>query len=1151
VKLTRVDFDQVDGLQDLLSVDDLDPGLNVVLGENGSGKSTLVAVVRRSLWPKKSTRRLEARTSWSLAGGASQEAVVRGHSVSWTRQPEGALCPVPPEQLGPCYTLGIRDLLAAKNQGDQELARRIRRAMRGGFDLDELRDAFPDRDSMARKARKSRDVLSSASTTLSDLRREFRKLAKDEDRLAQLEERTEAAYEAKARLGLLDTAAKLSAERQQHVLASARLAEVPPAMAALKGDEAVRVQEIQDQGLAARERLEALLLQLQGAGLEAESTGLGGEPLDPGVLNGQRKRAQRLVTDMAALADLRERSDAADGALKARHQHLAASTADTTAEVPGTAALDQLEQLLFRCLDNHGQMVAAESKLKLLGEPVQQAERQQLAAAVHALREWLRAPASQSQLRAPSWLAIVATACIALGIAAGWFITHGLFAVAGLGVGLLLGLVVLRQRSTAAPSDLEGARSAFNSTGRQAPDRWQRDSVSERLGELEQLLVRAESELANESQRKSLEASVEALQEQADGLHHSSNELRVSMGLEGETGIIETVETARRLAAWRDSAAHCAELQEQLAAADSRHGTELAELAHYLQEHGAQEGNCGTAEMVLEQLEDLRVRNERLATAHTEQRRLESEIETSTEAIRESDAKLEQFFADLGLGDGATGRLDELLAGLRDYQAQVEQAQVLAVAIATRECALAEEPGWLQLSEQQVQEVRAELEALVDQYTSLNEETQRIQVERDRARSGKRHEDANAAKHAAHEALYQLHEDALRNDAAHFLIDSVESEFEDESRPEVLRKAMELFASFTRMAYRLELRGTDPPRLLACDTSTRLRYELSELSDATRIQCLLAVRLAFATAQESGTPLPLFLDEALSTSDPTRFAAVSDVLLDLVQKGRQVFYLTANPADVAAWSRVCAERGMPGPKVVELGELRDEHRAVRSADELRPIGPSVPPPGALEPAEYGALLGPPRPNRFAPVESLDLFYPLMDRLPLLYALRCNHIKTTGQWLELDGLRSAAGSVLDKSERQALSVRVHMARRYLEHWRVGRGKPVTRADLEESGCVSGTFLEPMGKCLASHDGQAQALLDAIDSKTIKRFRGGNRNELAEYFIREGFIDRREVLSRVELEAMLLSDLDAEIGERALDTSAVRDFVTVMNSVCAVG
>ena len=78
------------------------------------------------------------------------------------------------------------------------------------------------------------------------------------------------------------------------------------------------------------------------------------------------------------------RSPAATGVfsvpLKARHQHLCASAAEVTTEVPGTAALDQVEQLLFRCLDNHGQLVAAESKLKLLGEPAQQGERQQLAA---------------------------------------------------------------------------------------------------------------------------------------------------------------------------------------------------------------------------------------------------------------------------------------------------------------------------------------------------------------------------------------------------------------------------------------------------------------------------------------------------------------------------------------------------------------------------------------------------------------------------------------------------------------------------------------------------------------------------------------------------------------------------------------------------
>jgi uncharacterized protein YhaN len=67
------------------------------------------------------------------------------------------------------------------------------------------------------------------------------------------------------------------------------------------------------------------------------------------------------------------------------------------------------------------------------------------------------------------------------------------------------------------------------------------------------------------------------------------------------------------------------------------------------------------------------------------------------------------------------------------------------------------------------------------------------------------------------------------------------------------------------------------------------------------MQLLLAVRVAFAQSAEIDAKLPLVLDEVLSATDPERFAAVADAVLELVKDGRQVFYLTCQPPDAAIW----------------------------------------------------------------------------------------------------------------------------------------------------------------------------------------------------------------------------------------------------------
>jgi len=239
---------------------------------------------------------------------------------------------------------------------------------------------------------------------------------------------------------------------------------------------------------------------------------------------------------------------------------------------------------------------------------------------------------------------------------------------------------------------------------------------------------------------------------------------------------------------------------------------------------------------------------------------------------------------------------------------------------------------------------------------------------------------------------------------------------------------------------------------------------------------------------------------------------------------------------------------MSAPRIVELGTIRQEHTALRDPELLASPRRSVPEPGDLSVAEYGDLLAPPQPDRFAPVESLDLFYPAMDRLTLVHRLRCSDIKTTGQWLQVETAAAVGRYVEGAEERRALSARVHMARQYLERWRIGRGRPMTAADLEASGLVSETFIAPMAECLRSHQGQAQALLDAIDDKSIKRFRSSNRDELEDYLLGEGFLDPRDALSSLELEAELLADLEPEIEAGTLQASVLRAFVSMMDRTC---
>ena len=81
----------------------------------------------------------------------------------------------------------------------------------------------------------------------------------------------------------------------------------------------------------------------------------------------------------------------------------------------------------------------------------------------------------------------------------------------------------------------------------------------------------------------------------------------------------------------------------------------------------------------------------------------------------------------------------------------------------------------------------------------------------------------------------------------------------------------------TARAFDLRLRGDGT--FVAHDVRQGAERALSELSSGTRMQLLLALRMAWIeTREQGGETLPLFLDEALTTSDEARFAVMAQSL---------------------------------------------------------------------------------------------------------------------------------------------------------------------------------------------------------------------------------------------------------------------------------
>src|SRR5699024_4498824 len=110
------------------------------------------------------------------------------------------------------------------------------------------------------------------------------------------------------------------------------------------------------------------------------------------------------------------------------------------------------------------------------------------------------------------------------------------------------------------------------------------------------------------------------------------------------------------------------------------------------------------------------------------------------------------------------------------------------------------------------------------------------------------------------------------------------SQRDDTTASDSLTEADRWLRRFThgRFGLRLSIEG----ELVGYDVEAQQERRLSQLSDATRVQALLAARLvAIKEAEAGGERLPIVLDEVFSTTDDIRFEAIAGALSELVRNG--------------------------------------------------------------------------------------------------------------------------------------------------------------------------------------------------------------------------------------------------------------------------
>ena len=1198
MRLRRIAIRRLPGIpRPGFDLDGFADGINVVVGPNASGKTSIPRAVRAALYGEELAREsVDVEAVFALGDRAAEEerdgkgdgsgrgegdiqAARTGGALIWTRDGERIDAPALPEhRFVSCYTLHIEDLLAGDSDTDADIARRLVREMAGGYDLDAARRecgfSVPPRVGQT----ETKEV-SSAESDLRHRQGRFRELQREEERLGPLERELHEAQVADREAALVDKALQLLEKRRERSGLERRNAALPPDMERLSGTEAEALERLGGERRRAEQDLAGAEADRRTAERTLAATGLVGSALDEGRTADMRPRIARLEHLEGELARVRGRADEEATARDRAARELGGEPGEGVRLGPEAVHVaDQALDALRLVAAELRELDAELSRLSDGPDTVPDPER--IDEARRELLHWLSAPAvSGSPAARAAALLVIAATGIAGAIAAGFLFHPAAYALlAPAAVALVYVFLLLRRAGAGAGQRLE-AEQRYRRLGFDRPETWEQERVAERLHVLDRelgvarqgaddLRRRREAERKRKDLRAAFERERARLAEIARRVNFDPQALDASfdrwLRLTGDYDRADVAlgESRARLATLeRDSDALRAGIISFLAAhgEDPRAGVpevgipgaEVASAESPAAEATAAEATMGEAPgatppgIEVPAAEVLGQRLERLAGRVRGRDGAERDLHTARESLERLSGEIEkrrveteEIFRRAGLAPGDEVELRRRLEFLEQWRSVDRQLTEVRIAEELLHGELADRPDLLGVIEEDGEATlkgrRGFLRERAERVAALSKAIAGIRARVELASQGRELEEARARRQRAGDALHRRFDEAMLAEAGAFLLDQVESEHVRTSRPAVLRRAEDWFARFTRHEFELAMGAAGDGTFRARETATGEWRALSELSSGTRMQLLLAVRIAFAVEAEKGrTPLPLFLDEALTTADPDRFRAVADSLRRLSEEGgRQIFYLTAQPEEGRYWAEAA-------PTVIDLAASRRAGRAVTVPEEvgLPPAAPEPPDPDGLPPEEYAVRIGALPVQPWEHPAGIHVFHFLRDDLDLVRRLLRAGVERLGPLASL--LDSGEARLfLSPAEQSSVRLRVAGARAWLEAWREGRGRPVDRDVLAASGAITPTFIDRLVELAGEVDGDPRLLLHAMDTGAVPRFWGRNRQRLEEWLRENAYLGDADPLDARGLERRVAMALTAHGAppESSLDQAA---------------
>ena len=1117
------------------------PGLNVVWGPNASGKSTTARALHSLFWPDRPDDRTLVEASFRF--NQSNWFIERnGKHVSATRNGSNHAALTFTQlsaETRDRYLLALHDLIRGD---DRSFAAYIAKEMSGGFDLeDAVKKTGLEANINPISQQKQLDVAIARHRELIALQST---IATDAVRLARLKEEAKKVVEARRRaecLGQVKRAWELAESVRD---AEALVSRFDPAMNVARPDDASSIDTWAKTEPIERDR-EVRNVNEQ-TGLEERRATLG-LPVTAAA-----KRAFAIAS--AHLGDLRTSEDR----MKRAQSDLAGAKIvakqlrdEIDAVVPAELRVETAVKLLRELSTALERVTAAEQiagSERILAAQIErpdaQLETRPLYARYEALLAWMQTSPPPMAPPVPRSIRIVALIAALVIVAEagllGYYWNEYAYGIAAIGLVIIVLTWRIRGPEPEADKRIHLAE-AYERQGHPPLADWSTESVAAAISQTLEDLRTAEH--SNDLHRI-WTALTPALERRDEYLTAANDSLDMLRGDTNETitfdraalnliaSSLDATLTAERRALQLETT--CTENEEMFAADLRLFNESVATLTNEVASDAA------SASATLNEINDRVLELERIENRQSE---LEHEL---TISIRPALARIEtnrvemiERYQGRSVDEIATlaAQYPEWSRANETYRHRREQFEIELPKLGT-DFDLGEWPP------DRIERERAECDEVQVRAADNNQEIGRIQNEINSAMRSHQVADALVRVEKARDELISKRDDYLRSAIGKLVVEEIRNVARDRDLPEVAERARVLFRAFTNRRYELRMGSGKTPEFTAWDTHISREQPLDQLSGGTRVQLLIAVRMAFIERLEAEACLPVIFDETLANADDIRADALIDATLQIAADGRQVFYFTAQLDEVDKWRSRAAERHMP-IAVIDITQARMEaDRTRRPSLELPPMSRHVfPPPDGRTRSEYRYDLGvPPIDHWNGGADTAHLWY-LIDDLSLLYRLVVEQRVTVwGEVRNFAGNGAAPALDLDPTTYARLSACADALQELLMLVRVGRGRPVTEDDLIGSRGMGSKFDDECRTLLKSVDYDGEKFLKRMDEGAIRGFRAARIESFRAWFEENGNIVEevpyapeiiRGRIARNCREAIERGDLDLPTIDRLLD------------------